>query len=1045
MDFAYWLVEAAITAKQRKDWAAQGLALPDGSWPIPDVEFLRKAVKEFGRAVAQGKAGKVKAWIIKRARALDALGELPAPWGVTEADAAILDGLLEADDFVVDEDGIDVSESADLVMELALSETWVLLAENPGHPDQSVHGRRGGGSIRDSGDGRERGKRPPLGTEVVKGLRDAAIAGGMDPEDVAAALEELRTNYRDTGEIQVPKALVVAAVKGKPAKEVASIVRKLKQQARGRETGDGTVQEAEADADSLDERASRIRNAWEMQRRTMGPSYATSWPQEVFDDHVVVRIGEDNYSVPYTDNGEDIAFQVDDAQKVKRTWVTIEATEDAPTTWLARPLTEGDAEADGGRWEVVIIRAGKSKNRRRYPAKVLQESAPLFEGAKVLARSDDDHVAGTDRSVKNIVGWLSEVTYAKGAIRGVLNISETAAWLRTLLVDAWKRGKKDLVGLSIVAEGQGRQVREKDGPVMEIESITRVLSVDVVVEPAAGGEFVRLVAAVGKEEHPMEKLLELLRALSEKPEAFRALLKEATDEQVAEIKEAAPDLLEKIEEALKDPAPDAEAEAKAKAEKEAADKAAAEKLAEAEKTDKDPEDLVPVAIGRFVIREALDETKLPEPVRERISNRFAGKTFREAELAEAIKDELDSWAVLEKVGLVKSSGGPKDPLGSVGIGEAERWKASLDGFFAGQDVEIDGTKIPRFRSFREAYVRGTGDEGLRGHLSVREAGALRLTEANGGRVKVKVIRWDDHDMTFAEAIQSTTFGEILGDSITRKMLSEYAELNLRTWEPLVDSVPASDFRTQRRMRFGGYGNLPAVAQNAAYGALTSPADEEATYAVSKRGGTETITLEAIANDDVGAIRRIPTRLARAALHTLHEFIFEFLAANAAIYDSVALFHATHANLGSVALSSASLKAARLRMRKQADMSNSKRLGLRAANLWVPPDLEDVAFEILNAPGKPGTADNDANFLRGQFNVTVVDYWTDVNNWFMSAAKSDTPLIEVGFFGPEEPELFTQDLPNVGDMFTNDRLVYKIRHIYGGAVMDFRGLDGSIVA
>jgi hypothetical protein len=40
------------------------------------------------------------------------------------------------------------------------------------------------------------------------------------------------------------------------------------------------------------------------------------------------------------------------------------------------------------------------------------------------------------------------------------------------------------------------------------------------------------------------------------------------------------------------------------------------------------------------------------------------------------------------------------------------------------------------------------------------------------------------------------------------------------------------------MRFGGYGNLPTVGQGAPYTALTSPTDEEATYAPAKRGGTE---------------------------------------------------------------------------------------------------------------------------------------------------------------------------------------------------------------
>lgn len=47
-------------------------------------------------------------------------------------------------------------------------------------------------------------------------------------------------------------------------------------------------------------------------------------------------------------------------------------------------------------------------------------------------------------------------------------------------------------------------------------------------------------------------------------------------------------------------------------------------------------------------------------------------------------------------------------------------------------------------------------------------------------------------------------------------------------------------------------------------------------------------------------------------------------------------------------------------------------------------------------------------------------------------------------GNEEPELFIQDNPTAGSVFTNDQITYKIRHIYGGAIIDYRAFQGSIV-
>ena len=73
------------------------------------------------------------------------------------------------------------------------------------------------------------------------------------------------------------------------------------------------------------------------------------------------------------------------------------------------------------------------------------------------------------------------------------------------------------------------------------------------------------------------------------------------------------------------------------------------------------------------------------------------------------------------------------------------------------------------------------------------------------------------------------------------------------------------------------------------------------------------------------------------------------------------------------------------------------------------------------------------------------YWTDVNDWSISADVMDVPGIEIGFLdGNQEPELFVQDNPTVGSMFANDKVTYKIRHIYGGAVTDFRAFDKSVV-
>jgi hypothetical protein len=69
--------ERTFSSEQRDAMAKSGVAMPDGSYPIPDRDALRRAILSWGRGGAQAA---VKRHIIKRARALGATSMLPADW-----------------------------------------------------------------------------------------------------------------------------------------------------------------------------------------------------------------------------------------------------------------------------------------------------------------------------------------------------------------------------------------------------------------------------------------------------------------------------------------------------------------------------------------------------------------------------------------------------------------------------------------------------------------------------------------------------------------------------------------------------------------------------------------------------------------------------------------------------------------------------------------------------------------------------------------------------------------------------------------------------
>lgn len=84
-------IAATLTVEQRRRWAEEGVALPDGSYAIPDREFLQKAILALGGSAQNDEYKlRVKRHIIKRAlqldaeraRELEAVSMLPEDWGV---------------------------------------------------------------------------------------------------------------------------------------------------------------------------------------------------------------------------------------------------------------------------------------------------------------------------------------------------------------------------------------------------------------------------------------------------------------------------------------------------------------------------------------------------------------------------------------------------------------------------------------------------------------------------------------------------------------------------------------------------------------------------------------------------------------------------------------------------------------------------------------------------------------------------------------------------------------------------------------------------
>lgn len=731
---------------------------------------------------------------------------------------------------------------------------------------------------------------------------------------------------------------------------------------------------------------------------------------------------------------------------------------------------------NGLSFKIVIIEEGLSKNGTYYPKETLLKSRALFEGAKICYYKFNelyDHLSEEARNTipagfpGNVAGIVTQVKLekldtGKYGLVGTLKLTESNKWLAEIFKLGLQNGNEDVLGFSIDVYGESLKETVDGKEVDKIISIDQVNEITVVTNPAAGGRLERMVASVNlqnKEKAKMkESFLKLLMSI--KPtkldgvsitesteEQLKTLLTESVAEMKAEFKENA-DLMAALDafvqavdkgdmEAAKVAAEQVKtmyAASKQPAQEQGAEDAAQTEGADVIELTKKQESLSKrleeseKKICESTLRAHLAESKLPDAAKDRIKDRFTGKVFVEAELIKEIDAERTYASKLAE------SLHPSGLRVETGADSTDKLGDAIEGMLAGKDLN----KIPRFKSIHEAYSKTDGVSPFSSNFKDKLWDSVVSTVRASSSIK--------------EAVATSGFTEILGDRLRKRMIAEYSEAGLQDWRKICTIGNPKDFYTNRVVKMGGYGtNMAAVAEAGAYAALTSPTDEEATYAVSKRGGIESISMESIKNDNLGALQLIPKRLGRGCANTLYQFVFEFInpATNAAVYDAVALYNAAHgSNLRTAALSYSEFNNIFVVM---GDMAGYNEANFFIDNkpkiLAVPNELWLTATEIAKSNvAFSGARTETIQNSYSQFDLEVirVPYWTDNNNFVTMADPAKTAGLEIGFLdGKEEPELL-QEAANSGSDFTNDQVRYKARHIYGGCVVDWRAFVGSVV-
>ena len=282
---------------------------------------------------------------------------------------------------------------------------------------------------------------------------------------------------------------------------------------------------------------------------------------------------------------------------------------------------------------------------------------------------------------------------------------------------------------------------------------------------------------------------------------------------------------------------------------------------------------------------------------------------------------------------------------------------------------------------------------------------------------------------------TSDFPAILGNVANRTLRSAYAAFP-KTFEKWARRGTISDFRPITRVAVSGAPELKKVLEGAefTYGTMGATAEviQLATY-----GRIIAITRQALINDDMDALSRIPAAFGARAAQLEGDIVYAILMENPNMADGQPLFHASHGNLGTAATINETSVAAALKAFTQMKGVDGSAIRLLPRYLIVPaagPRLLE-AQKLLASVTAGKTA--DVNPFAGAFEIVTDPRLIPTSGqdpWFLAADAAMIDTIEYAYLEGQEG-VYTE----TRNGFEVDGTEIKARHDFTAKAIDWRGI------
>ncbi len=289
----------------------------------------------------------------------------------------------------------------------------------------------------------------------------------------------------------------------------------------------------------------------------------------------------------------------------------------------------------------------------------------------------------------------------------------------------------------------------------------------------------------------------------------------------------------------------------------------------------------------------------------------------------------------------------------------------------------------------------------------------------------------------AMAMHSTSDFPLLFSNLASKSLDAAYNEEPHTWKALARQRNLPDFKQASDLVIAGDSGLaPELLLEGGEYKKGTLKEASATWKLATYARKISISRQAIINDDLSALERVPEYLGRGFRRLESNLVWALISGNATVsVDSKALFHADHVNTGTGVIGIAGMNAAKKAMRKQTDIGGVT-VNVTPDYLVVPSDLEATALQFLYPTGyAPSALTGQAgpNVYAGAMQL-IVEPRLDGSaaQWYVAAGPSKMDGLVYGYLA-DEPGPTITPVPERDP----DGLTILARFDFGCAVKDYR--------